>query len=132
MAQSLLVVKQDYIRARLIMQLQNHCPEQCRLPVSVEKSTNQCSVFIQPASLLQSVQPLALIDIVGKILCLKLRKFLFKFIAGLLEITHFWCLFLYLCFSQHQTLIWIRWWLCLGQNYQFLPPFSHKWWKQQI
>lgn len=92
MAQSLQVVKQDYIRARLIMQLQNHWPQQCHLPVSVFKSRNQCSVFIQPASLLQSVKPLALVDS-RKNTLLEVEKYLFKLIAGLVEITHFWCLF---------------------------------------
>lgn len=51
--------------------------------------------------------------------------------SELSEITHFWCLFWYLCFSLHQTLIWIRWRLCLGQDHQFLPLFSHTRKKQQ-
>lgn len=82
MAQGVYVVKQDYIRARPIMQLQNHCPEQCHL--HVEKISALFSFNL--AFLLRSVKPLALIDS-RKI---TLLEYLFKLIAGLLEITHFW------------------------------------------
>ena len=97
---------------------------------------NQCSVFelnlmIQPGPLLQSVKPLALIDIVGKKTRFKGEISSYQIGSELSEITHFWCLFWYLCFSLHQTLIWIRWRLCLGQDHQFLPLFSHTRKKQQ-